>query len=72
MRSQRVLLNINEKKAVGSIYMDKLDMRDEVSIRPTPFEELEPIQLDDQLEHFVYIISKLAKDVRDLLFHFLK
>ena len=37
-----------KQKAVGSIYMDELDMRDEVSIRPTPSEELEPIQLDDQ------------------------
>ena len=36
-----------KQKAVGSIYMDELDMRDEVSIRPTPSKELEPIQLDD-------------------------
>ena len=35
-------------------------------------EELEPIQLDDQPEHLVYIGSKLAKDVRSLLIHFLK
>ena len=61
-----------KQKAVGNIYMDELDMRDEVSIRPTPLEELEPIQLDDQPEHLVYIGSKLAKDVRDLLIHFLK
>ena len=61
-----------KQKAVGSIYMDELDMRDEVSIRPTPSEELEPIQLDDQPKHLVYIGSKLAKDVRDLLIHFLK
>ena len=61
-----------KQKVVGSIYMDELDMRDEVSIRPTPSEELEPIQLDDQPEHLVYIGSKLAKDVRDLLIHFLK
>ena len=61
-----------KQKAVGIIYMDKLDMRDEVSIRPMPSEELEPIQLDDQPEHLVYIGSKLAKDVRDLLIHFLK
>ena len=47
-------------------------MRDEVSIRPTPSEELEPIQLDDQPDHLVYIGSKLAKDVRDLLIRFLK
>ena len=61
-----------KQKAVGSIYMDELDMRDEVSIRPTPSEELEQIQRDDQLEHLIYIGSKLAKDVRDLLIHFLK
>ena len=29
-----------KQKAVGSIYMDELDMRNEVSIRPTPSEEL--------------------------------
>ena len=61
-----------KQKAVGSIYTDELDMRDEVSIRPMPLEELEPIQLDDQPEHLIYIGSKLAKDVRDLLIHFLK
>ena len=61
-----------KQKAVRSIYMDELDMRDEVSIRPMPSEELEPIQLDDQSEYLVYIESKLAKDVKDLLIHFLK
>ena len=61
-----------KQKAVDNIYMNELDMRDEVSIRPTPSEELEPIQLDDQPKHLVYIGSKLAKDVRDLLIHFLK
>ena len=61
-----------KQKAVGSIYMDELDMRDEVSIRPTPLEELEPIQLNNQSEHLVYVGSKLAKDVRDPLIHFLK
>ena len=34
-----------KQKAVDNIYMDELDMRDEVRIRPTPSEELEPIQL---------------------------
>ena len=61
-----------KQKAVGSIYMDELHMRDEVRIRPTPSEELEPIQLDDQPKHLVYIGSKLVRDVRDLLIHFLK
>ena len=61
-----------KQRAVGSIYMDELDIRDEVGIRPTPSEELELIQLDDHPEHLVYIGSRFAKDVRDLLVHFLK
>ena len=61
-----------KKKMIDNIYMDKLDMRDKVSTRPTPSEELKPIQLDDQSEHLVYIGSKLAKDIRSLLIHFLK
>ena len=61
-----------KQKAVGSIYMDELDIRDEVGIRPTSSEELESIQLGDQPEHLVYIGSRLTKDVRDLLVHFLK
>ena len=52
--------------------MDELNMRDEVSIRPTPSEKLELIQLDDHPEHLIYIGSKLAKQVKDLLIHFLK
>ena len=52
--------------------MAELDIRDEVGIQPMLSEELEPIQLDDQPEHLVYIGSRLAKDVRDLLVHFLK
>ena len=36
-----------KQKAVRSTYMNELDIRDEVSIRPTPSEELEQIQLDD-------------------------
>ena len=61
-----------KQKTVDNIYMDELDMRDEVSTRPVPSEELEPVQLDDQQEHLVYIGSKLAKDVISLLIHFLK
>ena len=34
-------------KAVDSIHMDELDMRDELNTRPMPSEELEPVQLDD-------------------------
>ena len=61
-----------KQKAVGSIYMDELYIRGEVGIRPMPSEEREPIQLDNQPEHLVYIGSRLAKDFRDLLVHFLK
>ena len=61
-----------KQKMVDSICMDELDMRDEVSTRPAPLEELEPIQLDDQPEHLFYIGSKLDEDVRNLLIHFLK
>ena len=57
---------------VDNIYMDELDMRDKVSPRPVPSEELKPVQLDDQPEHLVYIGSKLAKDVRSLLINFSK
>ena len=32
-----------KQKAVGNIYRDELDIRDEVGIRPKPLEELEPI-----------------------------
>ena len=32
-----------KQKAVGNIYMNELDMRDEVGIRPTLSEELEPV-----------------------------
>ena len=61
-----------KQKAVASIYMDELDMRDEMNTRPTPSEELEPVQHDEQPEHLIYIGSKLAKEVKDLLIHFLK
>ena len=61
-----------KQKAVGSVYMDELDMRDEMSTQLTLSEELEPVQLDEQPEHLVYIGSKFAKDVKDLPIHFLK
>ena len=61
-----------KQKAVDNVHMDELDMRDEVSTKPTPSEDLEPIQLGNQLEHLVYIGSKLAKDVKDPLTRFLK
>ena len=61
-----------KQKTVNNIYMGDLDMRDEVSTRPTPSEELEPVQLHDQPEHLVYIGSKLAEDIKSPLIHFLK
>ena len=65
-------LTLIKQKAVDSVHADELDMRDELHTRPTPSEELEPVELDDQMEHLTYIGSKLAEDVRDLLIHFLK
>ena len=46
-------------------------MGDEVNTRPEPSEEMEPVPLDDDPEHLAYIVSKLAKDFRSLLTHFL-
>ena len=36
-----------KQKTVDNIYLDELDMRDEVLTRPEPSEELEPVLLDD-------------------------
>ena len=40
-----------KQKAVGSVYMDELDMRDEIGTQPTPSEEIEQepelVQLDE-------------------------
>ena len=61
-----------KQKAVDNVYMDELDMRDEVNTRLEPSEELQPVQLDDNPEHLDYIGSRLAEDLRHLLIHFLK
>ena len=61
-----------KQKAVDKVYMDKLDMRDEMLTRPEPSEELEPVPLDDDPEHLTYIGSKLAKDLKGLLTQFLR
>ena len=61
-----------KQKAVDNIYMDELDMRNEVLTRPEPLEELEPVSLDDDPEHLAYIGSKLAEDLKSLLTHFLR
>ena len=59
-----------KQSTVDNIYMDELDIRDEVATRPAPSEELEPVQLGDQPEHLVYIGSKLVEDIRSSLIHF--
>ena len=61
-----------KQNMVGNIYMDELDMRDEVTTRLAPSEELEPVQLGDQPKHLVYIGSKLAEDIRSPLIRFLE
>ena len=50
-----------KQKTVDNIYVDELDMRDEVLTRPEPSEELESVLLDDDLEHLAYIGSKTSK-----------
>ena len=61
-----------KQKTVDSIYVDELNMRDEVNTRPEPSKELKPIQVDDHPKHLAYVGSKLAEDLRSLLIHFLK
>ena len=61
-----------KQKAVDNIYVDELDMCDEVNTPPEPSEELESVQLDDNPKHLTDIGSKLAEDLRSLLIHFLK
>ena len=61
-----------KQKAVDNIYMDEIDMRDEVLTRLEPSEELEPVSLDDDPEHLAYIGSKLVEDLKILLTHFLR
>ena len=36
-----------KRNTVNNIYTDELDMQDEVTTRPAPIEELEPVQLGD-------------------------
>ena len=61
-----------KQKAVDNIYLDELDMLDEVLTRPEPSEELESVSLDDDPEHLAYIGSKLAEDLKSPLTHFLR
>ena len=61
-----------KQNTVDNIYMDELDMRDEVTTRNAPSEELKPVQFGNQPEHLVYIGSKLAKGIRSRLIRFLE
>ena len=61
-----------KQKSIDNIYVDELDMRNEVNTRLEPSEELELVQLDDNPKHLAYIGSKLAEDLRSLLIHFLR
>ena len=61
-----------KQKTVDNIYLDELEMIDEVNTRPEPSEELKPVPLNDDLEHLAYIGSKLAKDLRSPFTHFLR
>ena len=51
------------QKTVDNIYLNELDMRDEVHTQIEPSEELESISLDDDPKHLAYIGSKLTKDL---------
>ena len=61
-----------KQKTVDNIYLDELDIRDEVLTRPEPSEEMEPVLLDENPEHLAYIGSKLAEDLKNQLIHFLR
>ena len=61
-----------KQKTVDNIYLDELDMCDEVHTQLEPSEELEPVSLDDDPEHLAYISSKLAEDLRNSLTNFLR
>ena len=61
-----------KQKVVDNVYIDELDMPDEVITRPEPSAELEPVSLDDDPEHLAYIDSKLAEDLKGLLTQFLR
>ena len=54
-----------KQKVIDNIYLDELNMGDEVLTRPEPSEELEPISLDDDPELLAYIGSKLAEDLKN-------
>ena len=61
-----------KQKMVDNISLDELEMREKIFTQPEPSEELEPVQLDDDLEHLAYIGSQLAEDLKGPLTQFLR
>ena len=61
-----------KQKAIDNIYLDELEMRDEVLTQPEPSEELEPVQLDDDPEHLAYIGSQLIEELKGPFTQFLR
>ena len=61
-----------KQKAVKSVHMDELDMKNELDTQPTLIEELKPVQLSDQPNHLACIGSKLAEDIKDRLVRFFR
>ena len=61
-----------KQKAIDNIYLDELEMRDEVLTQPEPSEELEPVQLDDDPEHLAYIGSQLMEELKGPLTQFFR
>ena len=61
-----------KQKTVNNIYLDELDMRDEVNTQPEPLEDMEPVSMDDDPEHLTYIGVKLAEYLRRLFTRFLR
>ena len=45
--AQECCLVSMKQEAIDNVHTDEVDMRDELDTRPTPSEELEPMQLDD-------------------------
>ena len=61
-----------KQKAVDNVYMDELDMRDEVLTRPEPSEELELVSLNDDPEYLAYIGSKITEDLKRIITQLLR
>ena len=56
-----------KQKTVDNVYLDELDMRDEVNTQPEPSEELEPVALDTTLNTLPTSAPSLWKTSEALL-----